>query len=121
MTLFRAIPSYLILGPAVRSNVRANQTRRVSCQSDRLPRLWLSCPPKRDSPQCGLHRLNHIIPLSLKPLGDCLATRQGNQTGEKDSATWFALDRKPAYVQGLQFLLENNPVIADVPSRLRCR
>jgi hypothetical protein len=120
MTLFRAIPSYPIVGPAqVKRHGRIRHTG--SCRSDRLLLLWLSCPPKRNPPQCGLHCLNDIVPFSLKPLGDSLAPRQGNQTGEKDSAAWFALDCKPAYIQGVQLLLENDPVIADGSNRLRCR
>ncbi|MGO9465779.1 MAG: hypothetical protein ACLQVF_16695 [Isosphaeraceae bacterium] len=59
--------------------------------------------------------MNDIIPLGLKPLGDSLARREGNQTGEKNSAARFAFDCEVAYIQGLQLLLQNDPVIADVP------
>ena len=60
----------------------------------------LSGPPKPNPPQRGVCRLNHIVSLGLEPLGDGLASSQGNQAREHDTAARFAIDREPTHSPG---------------------
>ena len=63
--------------------------------------------------------MNHIIPLSLEPLRDGLASSQRNQAREHDTAAWLSIHCVAAYTQALHLALEDRPVVASTGNRLR--